>query len=241
MTPMDENGGVWQFDSAKRSWTLLMPKDTTLPIPQPRSYHCMTSDGDSSLFVHAGCPEKGRLADLWSFDVEKREWSELQAAPNPPRGGASIAFASSKLWRMNGFDGSTEQGGSIDVYDFDDNSWYTKNFESDGQQGPAARSVSTLIALRIRGEDVLVTLFGEHDPSALGHAGAGKMLDDVWMFNIGAGVWNRIGSLQSPTARGWFDADVLDSSQIVVSGGLDPTNKRLQDIWLGTWEFDVAQ
>jgi hypothetical protein len=29
-----------------------------------------------------------------------------------------------------------------------------------------------------------VTIFGERNPSSLGHAGAGKMFGDVWAYDI---------------------------------------------------------
>jgi N-acetylneuraminic acid mutarotase len=67
MAPIDEEGAVWSFDPSAW-WSLTKPADSTKPYPPARSYHCSTSDGKSTFFVHAGCPEKGRLSDLWMFD-----------------------------------------------------------------------------------------------------------------------------------------------------------------------------
>lgn len=233
MASIDESGGIWEFDTSVSSWTLLKPKDAAQAVPEPRSYHCMTGDGMSNLFVHAGCPEKGRLSDMWQFDVVEREWTQLTAAPSPPRGGTSIAYAASRIWRMNGFDGQSEQGGSIDVYDTVSKTWSTKAFSPDGRNGPEARSVSALLALNFRGADSLITLFGERDPSAQGHAGAGKMLDDIWLYDIAADKWIKIENVDGPAGRGWFDADITEDFEIVVAGGLDPNNERLDDLWVG--------
>jgi hypothetical protein len=60
----------------------------------------------------------------------------------------------------------------------------------------------------------LVTVFGEHDPSSLGHQGAGKMLGDVWPYGIASGIWSEIctridGLIHEPALRGLFGADVM--------------------------------
>lgn len=193
----------------------------------------MASDGKQLVYLHAGCPESGRLSDLWSFNVQSRCWTELSEAPAPSRGGTSIASSGSRLYRINGFDGKTEQGGSLDIFNLTDQSWSTRTYSADGVSGPEARSVAALLPLEVQGEQMLVTLFGEHDPSTLGHAGAGKMLSDCWLYDIAADEWQKIdhSSGPAPPARGWFDADVVDRSRIMVVGGLSETNERLSDVW----------
>jgi hypothetical protein len=141
------------------------------------------------------------------------------------------------VYRLNGFDGQTEQGGALDVYDVAAGSWSTHEYKPDGVEGPEARSVSALVALEVRGRKTLVTLFGERDPSSLGHAGAGKMLADAWAFDVSERRWAKIqsvGGAKAPAPRGWFDADVAgeDGRQFVlVHGGLAEDNSRLGDVW----------
>ena len=238
MTPIDEEGGLWQFDPKKRSWSLLKPTDGNVSVPLPRSYHCMTNDGSETLYVHAGCPQTGRLADLWAYNIVSRTWIQLADAPSPPRGGTSIAFSNGRLFRMNGFDGKTEQGGHIDIFDIPTGRWSTKSYQADGISGPEARSVAALLALILSNRTTLVTLFGERDPSSVGHAGAGSMLGDFWLYDIEHNIWSKGKSRSSdlPTPRGWFDADVLGSNKVVVAGGLDEHNNRLQDMWTLTFE-----
>jgi hypothetical protein len=234
MAPIEEQGAVWEFDTAAACWSFILPSDASAKaFPVARSYHCMTSDGKDTLYIHAGCPEKGRLSDLWAFSVSRREWTELTPAFNPPRGGTSIAFADGKLYRMNGFDGSTEQGGRVDIYSPETTSWTSHVYLPDGKAGPAPRSVSCLLPVRLEGRSFLITLFGEHDPSSLGHQGAGKMLSDVWAFDIRSKKWEEVvvQGNQLPLARGWFDADVVGTNAIVVHGGLGESNDRLGDVW----------
>ena len=237
MAPIEEKGAVWSFDPSSW-WSLIEPADDSKPYPPARSYHSAASDGKNTVFIHAGCPEKGRLSDLWKFDVSSRTWTQAPDAPGPQRGGASIAYSQGKIYRMNGFDGTTEQGGSIDIFDVAANSWSTKTFKADGTDGPEARSVCTLLSVRIAQKDKLLTLFGEHDPSSLGHAGAGKMLSDVWVYDISEDWWTKLepnGSEGRPDPRGWFDADVVKADEgndsVVVHGGLGEDNERLTDIW----------
>ncbi|KAF2820404.1 galactose oxidase [Ophiobolus disseminans] len=239
MAPVEEAGAVWCFDATSSEWSCIQPADSSKPYPPARSYHSSASDGKSAFYLHAGCPEKGRLSDLWKFDVSERTWTELPEAPAPQRGGTSIAYSGGKLYRMNGFDGSTEQGGSVDIFDIAANSWSTKTFKADGNDGPEARSVCVLLPVRLAQKDKLLTLFGEHDPSSLGHAGAGKMLSDAWIYDISENWWTELnpnGADGVPDPRGWFDADVVKSESgndsVVIHGGLGENNERLSDVWL---------
>ncbi|KAI4701292.1 hypothetical protein J4E81_003032 [Alternaria sp. BMP 2799] len=238
MAPIEEDGAVWCFDPSSSAWSKIMPADSSAPYPPARSYHCSTSDGKDTFFLHAGCPASGRLSDLWMFNINERTWKQAPDAPAPHRGGTSIAYSGGKLYRMNGFDGTTEQGGSIDVFDLANNTWSTDTFKADGNDGPEARSVCVLLPVKLARKDKLLTLFGEHDPSSLGHAGAGKMLKDVWIYDISEKWWTQLhpdGSDGTPDPRGWFDADVVKADSgndsIIIHGGLGENNERLTDMW----------
>ncbi|KAB5582671.1 kelch repeat protein [Coniochaeta sp. 2T2.1] len=238
MTPIEEKGALWAYTPDDNTWELLAPSDPSAPYPCGRSYHAAAAASDSSLFIHAGCPENGRLADLWRFDPETKTWTELPSAPAPARGGPSIAVYNGKLYRMNGFDGVTEQGGAIDIYDITQKVWLPSvRFQPDGHEGPEPRSVSALVALVIADRGFLLTMFGERDPSALGHMGAGKMLGDLWAFDIEQEEWANLEFQgdTTPAPRGWFDADVLrdedGSNAVIVHGGLAEDTSRLGDVW----------
>ncbi|UKZ81247.1 hypothetical protein TrVFT333_009019 [Trichoderma virens FT-333] len=234
MDAIEENGSMWRYDGTNSTWQQISAKSATYPVS--RSYHTMAFDGEKTIYLHAGCPTQGRLSDLWAFNTETLVWTELPSAPGPARGGTSIAFCEGKLYRMGGFDGKSEQGGEVNIYDTASQEWHTTAFTADGVQGPEARSVATLLAVQLPGnESALVTMFGERDPSSLGHAGAGKMLSDAWVFNIKSSAWSKASfSGESPAARGWFAADVLkqqDGDAVIVHGGLAEDNTRLGDAW----------
>ncbi|KAH8433914.1 Kelch repeat protein [Aspergillus melleus] len=227
MAPIEENGSFWVFDTTTNIWEHVSPSDAGSNYPVGRSYHALTNDGHSTIFLHAGCPEQGRLNDFWSFDLRTRVWRELPAAPGAARGGTSIAFAKRMVFRMNGFDGKSEIGGAVDVFNIRTEAWESVSFAADGVSGPAPRSVSCLVAVGGK----LITMFGEGNPSALGHQGAGKMFSDVWAFDVEERKWEEVRvEGDGPVARGWFDAEAVGDG-VVVQGGLGENNERLGDLW----------
>jgi len=247
MTALDENGGFWTLTPETSTnqtpqWNLLLPSSSpssSSQLPPARSYHSTTTDGTSQIFIHAGCAANGRLRDLWAFDVEAKTWKELPSAPGPARGGTSLCFAGGKVWRFGGFDGEKEIGGFVDCFDVGSGEWEESvEFVADGKEGPGARSVAGFVPVVIGGGKlVLVAVFGEADPSSLGHEGAGKMLGDVWAFDVGEKKWMRVdessqGGSGRPAARGWFGAAAVGQGRLAVVGGLGEDNERLGDAWV---------
>ena len=243
MTCLESNGSFDVFDTTSKSWSVVSPAGeySAEPYPEDRSYHSMTSDGDHIIYLHAGCPAKGRLNDLWAFDTSTRRWKQLASAPGCGRGGTSIAYSSSgKLFRINGFDGKSEQGGAVDVYDIEHRDWCSIGYGPNGVDGPEPRSVAAFVQVKTStGRELLITLFGEGAPSDLGHAGAGRMFADAWAWDVSVGGWQRVEfeeTASTPLPRGWFDADLWKSAdakgdRVVVHGGLHDDNRRLEDVW----------
>ncbi|KAK1808527.1 hypothetical protein LTR12_017110 [Friedmanniomyces endolithicus] len=99
MAPIEEKGHIWVLEPLTEKWTSVSPSSGT--YPEARSYHCITKNAVDTIYIHAGCPENGRLSDLWAFNIHQSRWKELAPAPDPPRGGTSIAFVDGKVYRMN--------------------------------------------------------------------------------------------------------------------------------------------
>ena len=222
MKPLEENGRVWIFNTTFSTWSYADPTEGS-PYPENRSYHASASNlhplpaksdtdveaagSDDSqdhgtIFVHGGCPESGRLADAWMFDVASRFWSKLPDAPGAPRGGPSLAFSRDRLYRFGGFDGEKELGGQIDYLQiakstFDDKGghgelalvlrsgkWETVDVK-EGDQAPGNRSVAGLHPITTgQGRNYLILLLGEKAPSLNGHEGAGEFWSDVWSYQL---------------------------------------------------------
>ena len=122
-----------------------------------------------------------------------------------------------------------ETGGSLGMYDIVHNARTTIPYEG----SPIARSVAALASIILAGKECLVYLFGEADPSTIGHAGVGKSLDDVWSFDIDSGRWIRVEQKgDRPVARGWVDTVAWEDDKILVQGGLGENTDRLGDWWM---------
>lgn len=71
MAPLEEHGKLWVFDATSSEWSSLQPSAPKAPYPEGRSYHAMTSNGTDTIYVHAGCPEKGRLTRSQELGVQE--------------------------------------------------------------------------------------------------------------------------------------------------------------------------
>ncbi len=196
--------------------------------------------------VHAGCPAKGRLETLHSLSLSDPTWTSQEPAPPPGRGGTvlcSVTVSSGKslLVRFGGFAGH-ELGGAIDTYDPSTREWKATPIP---KSGPQARSVHALLPLNIpaafdsSATPIAVLLFGEREPAPaeLGHEGAGQFHSDAWLLvssptdDLSFVPLTQEGAC--PPARGWFASAAWKEGKVVVVGGLDDANKRLNDVWVG--------
>ncbi|KAK4056665.1 hypothetical protein OIO90_002217 [Microbotryomycetes sp. JL221] len=231
--------------------------------PEPRSFHVMTTSSDgNTLFVHAGCPAKGRLSTLHSLSLATLEWSERQSAPEPGRGGTNLTWLpnSNLLARFGGFAGRELDG--FDLYDTELDEWRsieTRSLLPDSSM-PGKRSVTCLVPvdgnLRVNQDDndnkriVAVMAHGERDPAPaeLGHDGSGFFHQDVWALVAendndsrytlkSQWSWLKLEPTQDsekdqPEARGWFASSFYKDNKILMHGGLNANNERLDDAWI---------
>ncbi|KAH7102715.1 hypothetical protein BKA62DRAFT_617090 [Auriculariales sp. MPI-PUGE-AT-0066] len=250
MEPLEgDNAGLYSFNvsDAAVHWELL---STSGDAPQGRSYHSAAVLG-GQLYIHAGCPTKGRLSDLWSFDSSSSSWTRKADAPGDGRGGTALAVArvevdgqqEEALLRWGGFAGyQLGAGNELDIYLPSKNEWTTVQPSTpDGCPGP--RSVHGFAGVNLQGSDddadnlIAVMFLGERETSVHGHAGAGTFWDDIWgLFQQrGSFLWRKLEvSGKAPSPRGWFAYASVDSSpdernkiaRILLHGGLLSDNKR---------------
>jgi Galactose oxidase, central domain len=118
MSPLPgSQAGIWRCflgaEDAAPNWERIGATNEQ-DAPQIRSYHAMTKHGvchfpdqvvlsscstvslylacpQNTIYVHAGCPEKGRISELHAFDLTTKGWTALASAPEPGRGGTVLA------------------------------------------------------------------------------------------------------------------------------------------------------
>ncbi|CAG8588535.1 7687_t:CDS:2 [Ambispora gerdemannii] len=205
----------------------------TDPPPIARSYHAMTAS-QTHLYIYGGCPVSGRLNDLYSYNPLTSRWTTLPASTGiSPRGGSALVYhrPQNKLVLFGGFNGKTETD-DLYVFDVAANKWHeSRNF-----------------IVSLPNSNLLVAMYGELDPSPIGHADAGKFWEDVWRINAEVGdnqeelaiEWDRQHTStavlpnevesRKPTPRGWFQVAGWNE-KVVLSGGLNSNNERLDDLW----------
>jgi len=223
---------LWRFNVTTEKWEVMK---TSGERPEQRSYHSLAVHG-KHLYLHAGCPAKGRLGTLHSLDLDTLIWSSLPDAPGLPRGGTVLAPLSSSLVRFGGFCGH-ELGGPLDVFNLDTKSWTSEEIT-----GPDKRSVHSLVP--IDGPEygdkkvAAIMTLGEREgaPAELGHNGAGFFHADVWaLLQSSTGVFSWLSLPTSlsdvPEARGWFGSAPW-GNKVVMQGGLNDANERLGDAWV---------
>ncbi|KAI5988251.1 galactose oxidase [Pisolithus marmoratus] len=206
--------------------------DESEDAPALRSYHA-SALAEGKLYIHAGCPSKGRLATLHAYVLASNTWKQCADAPGEPRGGTSIALVSfpsiqeQVLIRFGGFAGYELPNvvpPPLDVYIPSSNTWLTLTPSPDPVHGyPASRSVCGLIpffsssSTAVDGNTnipIALLYYGEKAPSSLGHAGAGEFWDDVWAlvaspnpsFENIVTEWKKLDTVgpEKPAPRGWF-------------------------------------
>ncbi|OJT04461.1 Nitrile-specifier protein 5 [Trametes pubescens] len=262
MTPFDQHQiGIWKaiVDQGGQGahgirWERIAPLNEDR-APSPRSYHTAVVHGEK-IYVHAGCPDTGRLSTLHAFDVKKGIWEALASAPEPGRGGtclvpAVIQGSKDLLLRYGGFSGDELPAvpGSVDVYSIEENKWSTVEPFPDPIHGyPGPRSVHGSSPYQSQAPHlsnaVAILYHGERDASTLGHAGAGTFWDDAWVLAkepgdsaISGWAWHKVdvGAADVPAGRGWFPpaswVDPEGNTRVVMFGGLLSSNTRSDELW----------
>jgi len=248
----NDKNTLYTFDTQIGKWFL--PK-TNGKVPLPRSYHSSTVVG-KRIFIFGGCSGKSRLNDLHSFNTETNTWEEHSTTPPKKapscRGGPSLTGFrindvfdqtdnleddNALLLLFGGFDG--KEKGDLHAFNTKTGTWEEWTDQVKGDI-PSPRSVLASTEL---GRNKAFIFGGERDPSSIGHLGAGKFYRDSYVFDVKTRVWTKVSDddqvdnstnklVQQPTPRGWLSA-AGSMDKVVLFGGLDETNTRLADVYVG--------
>lgn len=160
---MDEKplNDLWKFEFDSNQWILLKDGNESNEVPQPRSFHKMVaSHNGKEIFMFGGCGAKGRLNDLWKFDVKLGEWSQLPTSGElKGRGGPSLAVCDGNVIITTGFSG--QENNDIHLFDSSLNSWSVVSKEAPFRP----RSVAAFTQI----ENLLILFGGEVEASEKGN------------------------------------------------------------------------
>ena len=233
-------GDLYSFDLASGTWSLLNP---TGKVPAARNFHASTSIGDC-FYIFGGCSHEGRLSDLWRYDVRAGMWEEMaQHSTMLGRGGAGLVAVNEKqIYVLGGFTG--KENGEIYRFDTSKNEWEQLDVQQTEKALFTPRSVFATAAHTIKGpssrccshSDHIIVFGGEVDPSDLGHAGAGLFDNSTLCLDTQENSWHTIpgsatSSSPAPCARGWAASSRCEEG-LLVHGGIDVTNTRLNDFYI---------
>ncbi|KAJ3218236.1 hypothetical protein HDU67_006345 [Dinochytrium kinnereticum] len=222
MAPLEPT--LFAFNGDKQRWGTVDAKGR---IPAARSFHSMTASKDH-VYLFGGCPESGRLNDFYRFDPATNSWTELPSHPDiSVRGGPGLAALGDRIILFGGFNGTELD--DLWIYDIASNRWEAGVWSTDSVK-PIARSVFGFVPLDALGK--IAVFYGECDPSAQGHSGAGKYLDDVLLLSFDeegracftpVEVDSPVG--EKPTPRGWVAAAPWMGTNIAMFGGYDGNDR----------------
>jgi len=223
---------LWKFDVLNSKWIEINQYDNI--APSKRSFHTMTAI-KNFIYIYGGCGQNGRLSDLHCFDIIHNRW-----IPNinnnhfiSGRGGSCIIPSNDEcnLFIIGGFKG--KESNAIYKYSISENNWYTVYKEDNDQIMP----FSVFICGKINNK--IVCFGGEISPSIIGHNGAGKFSNDLYIFdgNDATIKKNKINYVfpERPLPRGWSSGCNFTKDEIIIFGGLtgnDEFPKKLNDIWI---------
>jgi len=231
-------GDLYSFDVPTGSWHVKQP---TGKVPASRNYHASCTTGNDTLYIFGGCGNDGRLADLWRYDVRSGMWDELCPSTMAGRGGAGlVAVSDTELYVVGGFTGA--ESGDIYRFDIAKNQWEALEIKQPPEDKAHGRSFTprsvfgkaTHASPSCCAHSGHVIIFGgEVDPSDQGHAGAGLFDNTTFCLDTKARAWDVLtgDTAAGPSPRGWAASCGCDQG-ILVHGGIDATNTRLDDFFI---------
>lgn len=191
--------------SLKKEWENLKLKKH----PPARMYHGAIFDPvHNQMIVYAGYGEMGQqLADIWAFDVIKKEWNEIKAQGNNPPARRNHGVMYLENNKMAIFGGVGNQGLLSDVWLFDIEKKEWEEIKSE-ETPPLIHWGSATYDLTKKQIIILANQM--------------SMLSHTWIFNIEKKKWNEIETENAPTARDGYSV-IYDpiNKQMLVFGGYE--------------------
>ncbi|KAI9218177.1 hypothetical protein BC828DRAFT_389328 [Blastocladiella britannica] len=216
--------------SAVAVWDKIQPiTSPDHPTPPPRYDHAAVAmEADGVLICGGAGPDGVCLDDLWSFDMETREWTQLSPAgfgpsPRVMRGAMCLHPSDPRnviVWG-GGADGAhAVSDAAVYVLDLDTSTW-TRHppITGDGAHHPEVRLGHALVPV----DDASVLMFGGMDDA--------KVYDDAWILSMVTWQWTRVGQSAAFAVAGHAATAVRADRLEQTSTGSDSTASAV--VWTG--------
>ncbi|KAJ8610230.1 hypothetical protein CTAYLR_008520 [Chrysophaeum taylorii] len=214
----------WEFDLAKRCWSLVRPASGAAPSPRDR--HVAVVWG-SSFFVFGGFDGTSRVNDFHEFSFASSSWAPVRAlsglAPSPRHSHAAVVHEDS-MYVFGGYDGSYR-------CDFHEFNFVTCSWAPVANEGrvPRARYRATCVA-----KDACMYLFGGHDGT--------RHLNDVHVFDFRTRSWSAFATDgPSPIPRDSHVAVCHGQSMYVFGGSTGSAMNDFHELRLDTRKWSPVQ
>jgi hypothetical protein len=212
-----------------QTWRNITPTDGPAPMARVNPsaiYDALTH----RMIVFGGRSSSGDLDDLWAFDLNTHQWSEIQPASEvlPEKRYTHNALYDPEHHQMLIWSGRHAGTSSVlfnDVWSFDLQSLTWTELIPDGR-GPNTRyGTAAVLDLRTR---TLVNFAGFT---------AGGRFDDTWRFAIDDLVWTEISPATGHPGKRCLHAGSYDTRthRMLIYGGQGSPN----GLWDDLWAFDL--
>lgn len=236
--PPEFNAETWIYDDACGKWTQALSAG-----PSARGRHSAAyGAGKMWLFggrfrdkTAPGTDPYALMSDLWSFDVQTREWAQVTPSGAGPEARVNAALVwdekRSRLWLFGGNKATSGASYSAlgDLWSFDpqSGSW---QMHSPSAPTPAARLFHSGIYDKSRDRFVI---YGGTDKFQL--SGVIEYMSDVWALDPETVTWTQLhdGVAAAPDGRFWggLTHDTVADQYLLFGGHDDTTLGNRNDVW----------
>lgn len=190
-------------------------------IPPARVNHTAVYDPmGRQMIIFGGNGYGGQLSDTWVFDIEKRQWKEIETEEAPPERYGHTAVYDSDNKQMIIFGGAGKGGVLSDTWILDVEKKKWEEIETD--ETPAEPRYNHSAIYDSASKQMIV--FG-------GSSNKG-VLSDIWAFDVKNKKWKEIEVEDSPAKTCHSAMYDPKAKKMVVFGGSDNMVQYFSDIWI---------
>lgn len=216
---------IWIYSSQLQTWTKISsPNSPVARIGHKMVYN--TISGKIILFGGMETADYTRLNDMWIFDPENKEWSELNPLLSPTiRSDHAMYFDPifNTIVLFGGYKANDMLSSETWIYNFTTNNWYQIN----PLTKPTERYGHTFVYDKNLGVGVF---FG------------GRYIDlmaETWFFNLSSSSWTKKTPSINPIKRYWSDMVYNSYEQNFIMFGGDNEQSPIRALG-DTWTFSSS-